>query len=185
MSCPTKSTLSQPEVVPRPPRHAPLRFGFLTYIDYMVNGKDGYTALSVAEGSEVVVDEENGVLISTILRQYFLSLKVLGRWSRGGFYRNFFDGMKQDMKSKGALVQSEAAQQHEEHGDDDQDSDSESENDGLENAVPAAEGPIKRMADKWARLAGVKTSDDRDVDWTSCISPKIEGRIVEVTVEQE
>lgn len=31
-----------------------------------------------------IVSEENGVLISTILRQYFMSLKVLGKWKRWG-----------------------------------------------------------------------------------------------------
>jgi hypothetical protein len=52
---------------------------------YMARGKDGFSALLVqSEGGEVeeIVDEENGVLISTILRQYFLSLKVLGKWNR-------------------------------------------------------------------------------------------------------
>jgi hypothetical protein len=50
---------------------------------YMARGKDGYKSLLVkSEGGEVdeVVSEENGMLISTILRQYFLSLKVLGKW---------------------------------------------------------------------------------------------------------
>ncbi|CAG8411848.1 unnamed protein product [Penicillium salamii] len=52
---------------------------------YMARGKDGFTSLLIeAEGGEVeeLVSEENGVLISTILRQYFLSLKVLGKWNR-------------------------------------------------------------------------------------------------------
>lgn len=52
---------------------------------YMARGKDGFTSLLVrSEGGEVeeIVSEENGVLISTILRQYFLSLKVLGTWQR-------------------------------------------------------------------------------------------------------
>ncbi|KAJ5971552.1 uncharacterized protein N7479_001470 [Penicillium vulpinum] len=52
---------------------------------YMARGKDGFTSLLIqAEGGEVeeLVSEENGVLISTILRQYFLSVKVLGKWSR-------------------------------------------------------------------------------------------------------
>jgi 5'-nucleotidase len=50
---------------------------------YMARGKDGYTSLLVEpEGGECeeVVSEENGVLISTILRQYFLSLKIIGKW---------------------------------------------------------------------------------------------------------
>ncbi|PCG96061.1 5'-Nucleotidase/apyrase [Penicillium occitanis (nom. inval.)] len=52
---------------------------------YMARGKDGYTSLLVqSEGGEIeeVVSEENGLLISAILRQYFLSLKVMGKWKR-------------------------------------------------------------------------------------------------------
>lgn len=52
---------------------------------YMGRGKDGFTSLLVkSEGGQVeeIVDEESGVLISTILRQYFLSLRVMGRWQR-------------------------------------------------------------------------------------------------------
>ncbi|KAI9761837.1 MAG: hypothetical protein M4579_000777 [Chaenotheca gracillima] len=54
---------------------------------YMARGKDGYDSLLVkSEGGEAeeIVSEENGVLISTILRQYFMSLKVLGKWRRWG-----------------------------------------------------------------------------------------------------
>jgi hypothetical protein len=54
---------------------------------YMGRGKDGYTSLLVEpEGGECqeIVSEENGVLISTILRQYFLSLKILGKWKLWG-----------------------------------------------------------------------------------------------------
>lgn len=52
---------------------------------YMGRGKDGFTSLLVkSEGGEAeeIVSEENGILISMILRQYFMSLKVLGRWRR-------------------------------------------------------------------------------------------------------
>lgn len=52
---------------------------------YMARGKDGFDSLLVqSEGGKVeeIVSEENGVLISTILRQYFLSLKVFGKWRR-------------------------------------------------------------------------------------------------------
>jgi 5'-nucleotidase, C-terminal domain len=52
---------------------------------YMARGKDGFDALlAKSEGGEAeeIVSEENGVLISTILRQYFLSLKVVGTWGK-------------------------------------------------------------------------------------------------------
>ena len=54
---------------------------------YMGRGKDGYDSLLVkSEGglAEEVVSEENGILISMIMRQYFMSLKVLGKWRRWG-----------------------------------------------------------------------------------------------------
>jgi 5'-nucleotidase len=55
--------------------------------EYMVRGKDGFTSLLIEEHGGVaksIVDEENGLLISTILRQYFLSLRVMGRWGIQG-----------------------------------------------------------------------------------------------------
>ena len=51
------------------------------------NSSDGYTSLLIEEEGGVakeIVSEENGVLISTILRQYFMSLKVMGKWKRWG-----------------------------------------------------------------------------------------------------
>ena len=52
---------------------------------YIAHGKDGFTSfLAESEGgdAEEVVSEENGILISMMLRQYFMSLKVLGKWAR-------------------------------------------------------------------------------------------------------
>ena len=52
---------------------------------YMARGKDGYNSLLVEpEGGtcEEVVSEENGMLISAILRQYFMSLRVMDQWKR-------------------------------------------------------------------------------------------------------
>ena len=49
--------------------------------------KDGYTSLLIQEeggDAEVVVSEENGILISMMLRQYFMALKVLDRWHLWG-----------------------------------------------------------------------------------------------------
>ncbi|KAK4626732.1 Trifunctional nucleotide phosphoesterase protein [Fulvia fulva] len=53
--------------------------------DYMVRGKDGFTSLMLKEHggtAESIVSDENGMLISMILRQYFMSLKVLGKWKK-------------------------------------------------------------------------------------------------------
>ncbi|KAK4161367.1 Metallo-dependent phosphatase-like protein [Cladorrhinum sp. PSN259] len=54
---------------------------------YMARGKDGYRSLLVQpEGGECeeVVSEENGVLISAMLRQYFMALTVTHKWSLWG-----------------------------------------------------------------------------------------------------
>lgn len=63
---------------------------------YMARGKDGYTSLLVkSEGGvcEEVVSEENGMLISALLRQYFMSLTVLARWKGWGpsMERHWYD----------------------------------------------------------------------------------------------
>ncbi|KPI40539.1 Mannosylglucosyl-3-phosphoglycerate phosphatase [Cyphellophora attinorum] len=50
---------------------------------YMGRGKDGFGSLLVqSEGGEAeeIVHEENGILISMLMRQYFMSLKILGQW---------------------------------------------------------------------------------------------------------
>ncbi|KAI1336667.1 flagellar associated protein [Xylariaceae sp. FL0016] len=54
---------------------------------YMARGKDGYDSLLIEEeggSAEEIVSEENGILISMMLRQYFMSLKVMGRWKNMG-----------------------------------------------------------------------------------------------------
>ncbi|KAF2227512.1 5'-nucleotidase-like protein [Elsinoe ampelina] len=50
---------------------------------YTVAGGDGFECLKLTEKggpSTYLIDEENGHLTSTLLRQYFMSLKVLGKW---------------------------------------------------------------------------------------------------------
>ena len=53
----------------------------------MGRGKDGFDALLVeSEGgtAKEIVHEENGILISMLIRQYFMSLKIMGRWKHWG-----------------------------------------------------------------------------------------------------
>lgn len=70
--------------------------------DYMARGKDGFKSLmpQAAGGpAEEIVSDENGILISMLLRQYFLSLKVLGKWSRGaeGLHKHFENRVHHDL----------------------------------------------------------------------------------------
>lgn len=51
--------------------------------DYMAHGGDGYTSLLLTTrgGSAIpLVKEENGILLSMLLRQHFMSSLTLGRW---------------------------------------------------------------------------------------------------------
>lgn len=55
--------------------------------DYMVRGKDGFTSMVLEEDggpARSIVGDETGLLISMILRQYFMSLKIIGRWKNWG-----------------------------------------------------------------------------------------------------
>ena len=73
---------------------------------YMARGKDGFNSfLAKSEGgtAEEIVSEENGILLSMMLRQYFMSLKVLGKWLRwspslhrhwGGIHQELHNGDK-------------------------------------------------------------------------------------------
>ncbi|PHH60029.1 hypothetical protein CDD81_2197 [Ophiocordyceps australis] len=52
---------------------------------YMGRGKDGYESLLVeSKGGKAqeIVDEENGILLSAMLRQYFMSLRTIGQWKK-------------------------------------------------------------------------------------------------------
>ncbi|KAL1616645.1 hypothetical protein SLS56_011327 [Neofusicoccum ribis] len=54
---------------------------------YMARGRDGYDSLLIEEEggtAKEIVSEENGILISMMMRQYFMSLKVLGKWRQWG-----------------------------------------------------------------------------------------------------
>jgi hypothetical protein len=53
----------------------------------MARGKDGYRSLLAKEDGgpcDTIVSEENGILISMMLRQYFMSLKVVDQWRHWG-----------------------------------------------------------------------------------------------------
>lgn len=57
--------------------------------DYMVRGKDGFTSMMLqghGGTARSIVSDENGMLISMILRQYFMSLRVMGKWKNWGVH---------------------------------------------------------------------------------------------------
>jgi 5'-nucleotidase-like protein len=79
----------------------------MTTRGYMARGKDGYTSLLVKpEGGEAeeLVSEENGVLISTIIRQFFMALKVVDRWRLwGASMEHHWDKVVQGLRRNSAI----------------------------------------------------------------------------------
>ena len=76
---------------------------------YMGRGKDGFDSLLVqSEGGEAeeIVSEENGILISMMLRQYFMSLKILGRWKHWSKSMNrHWEGVHEDLHSMHPVIE--------------------------------------------------------------------------------
>lgn len=77
--------------------------------DYMTRGKDGFKSL-LAESSggqlKEIVSDENGMLISMLLRQYFMSLKTLGQWSKWGKNMNrHWQGVHKELHKAHPVIQ--------------------------------------------------------------------------------
>jgi hypothetical protein len=185
---------------------------------YMGRGKDGFDSLLIeSEGgtAEEIVSEENGILISMMLRQYFLSLQVMGKWRNWG---NAIDRHWNEVSSKVSAqhpllqptplatpvtpsanksqawdnwtpekVRSRRASVVPRENDSDSEGEAEH---AAQKDVEDVDKELKIMRkvfEKWARLADVErkladelNEDDFEVDWTSAIAPRLEGRITMV-----
>jgi len=189
---------------------------------YMGRGKDGYDSLLIeAEGGTTreIVSEENGILISMMLRQYFMSLRVMGQWK---YWGKHISGYWDDVSKKvggthlSSAIQSpvesktptfstnpptgwsdwsakkirerKAQAQPADDSDSDSEDDAAKENERIDREMAI----VRRVANKWARLAKVKCSvvddlgdEEIEMDWTKAIAPRLEGRIVCVAGEQK
>ncbi|KAG4435346.1 hypothetical protein IFR05_009169 [Cadophora sp. M221] len=166
---------------------------------YMGRGKDGFDSLLVkSEGgdAEEIVSEENGILISMIIRQYFMSLKILGKWKNWGKGMDrHWKGIQDSMHDVHPVVDPSKSSNTEHHPHatlDDSDDDSDDANAGLAKHHAADETDkherqiqlARKVTRKWRRLAGLKGSSECcdaiqefSIDWTRAIAPRLEGRI--------
>ncbi|KAK5052156.1 hypothetical protein LTR84_002960 [Exophiala bonariae] len=172
---------------------------------YMGRGKDGFDSLLVeSEGgvAEEIVSEENGILISMMLRQYFMSLKILGKWKHWGKSLNrHWEGVKEDLHATHPVVEptTEAGSGDSLRGRGSMaatgtitpldDSEDEGEHGRVHIPQKWSEHElqiIRRVMRKWWRLAGLKgapkccdsiSEGEFMVDWTRAIAPRLEGRI--------
>lgn len=174
--------------------------------DYMARGKDGFTSLlSTSAGGtcEELVSDENGMLISTLLRQYFMSVQVVGQW------KPFSESMNSQWKevhielhkvhpvnepgnkAHDAIYKHEKREQRKrEDGKPQSGDDSEDENVHEELRHPDDGDArhrelciMRKFIRKWWRLTGntshldVGHDENFSVGWTKVISPHLEGRI--------
>ncbi|KAK7182679.1 hypothetical protein DPSP01_009636 [Paraphaeosphaeria sporulosa] len=178
---------------------------------YMGRGKDGYTSLLIEEEggtAKEIVSEENGVLISTILRQYFMSLKVLGKWKNWApDMTDKFSKVQLSLQRKHTFHDPAASptspttrsniaippsQKHHDGAQEDPDTDDEDYEYDDSELIRFNEHELallRRAMRKWWRLAGLKSppkcadevgKEELRVDWTRAIAPRIEGRIKEI-----
>ncbi|KAI1622919.1 5'-nucleotidase [Exophiala viscosa] len=170
---------------------------------YMGRGKDGFDSLLVeSEGgqAEEIVSEENGILISMLLRQYFMSLKIVGKWKHWGkSLSRHWDGVHEDLHETHPVVEpNQKAMQNDSrntkrrksvmttHLDDSDDEISRPVEVHEEEWSERELRIIQQVMRKWRRLAGLKeqgkccdsmSMEEFQVDWTRAIAPRLEGRI--------
>lgn len=164
---------------------------------YMSRGKDGFDSLLVkSEGgqAEEIVSEENGILINMMIRQYFMSLKIVRKWKMwGNSMARHWEGVHQSMDTTSPVVEplqpqkgpeSEVAKQASATAnvaDTLDESDDESSPDGSSAPGETTEGRereaelVRKVMKKWWRLARLPgqpkccdemVAEEFQVDWT-------------------
>ena len=164
---------------------------------YMARGKDGFESLNVGNKDvEEIINEEHGILISMIIRQFFLSLKIISKWKRGGGITSLFFGLKEEQTDRECLTPHDGKEK--EQGGSTETSDEEDELADMECSSPVKKRLApheemrlvvlkQRVAKKWETLAKVGRNARNNgagnvgVDWCRSVRPKVEGRINIVT----
>lgn len=195
---------------------------------------DGFTSLLVkSEGGECeeIIEEENGILISAMLRQYFMGLLTVGKWKNLAQHwvnvaercetpmspvKTSFDvdfpsltSLAEKLPKEEEKVEKPAADAKDPWGrflkrrfsinvrphneNDEEEEKKEKEEEPEEEEEEEHEDPAAARLDfeilmmrkyfaKWVLKAGVKASVcdplDITVDWTRCIAPVTDGRII-------
>ncbi|KAF1989683.1 5'-nucleotidase [Aulographum hederae CBS 113979] len=170
---------------------------------YMARGKDGFDSLLCqSEGgvAEEIVSEENGLLISQLLRQYFLSLQVLSRWKNwSNSLGRHWASVQEDLHQKHPVLEPSSSDKPSYQNvksksteadaviDDSDDEDATKEQSKEElTGEERRNSIIRKVLKKWRRLAGLRGDGESCdqlqegefmVTWTKTIAPRLEGRI--------
>ncbi|KAI7891813.1 Metallo-dependent phosphatase-like protein [Mucor mucedo] len=176
--------------------------------NYLIGGYDGYTAFKVPE-DKIIVDEERGVLVSTLYRKYFLGLKYINAFREyQAKHVHHEDRIKKLVASAAAHWRSVSKQfRRHNHPNDGRDCDCDT---SSQDGRSFLESDIKQRADYHISTEAIgdafvdsskghpncidsedaeengpnsKYNADNDVSWVkrwASISPVVEGRIVRV-----
>ncbi|KAH7324932.1 5'-nucleotidase [Stachybotrys elegans] len=175
---------------------------------YMGRAKDGFTSLLVqSEGgdAEELVDEESGMLISTMIRQYFMGRRTIGQWSHlsshwvnvaettdtGSPTATTHDGGDGFVPKPLARADSHRWEDFlkrrmglDRKPLDDDDSSDESAEEDADAQLDFETLLMRKFWSRWALKAKVKGSvcdslkeGEYSVDWTRVVAPELEGRI--------
>ena len=167
---------------------------------YMARGKDGFESLNhERDDVDEVISEEHGVLISMIIRQYFLSLKIISQWRRGASISKLFSGLRVKQVGQGDLSPKtdtppavDGTTGHAETSDEEDDMvEAECSSPVKEKRSSTEQMRLfqlkQRVAKKWEILARMGANARRNgdvkvrVDWCRSVRPTVEGRIKIVT----
>ncbi|KAK9694154.1 hypothetical protein K7432_013545 [Basidiobolus ranarum] len=139
--------------------------------NYMAEGYDGFQAL---KRSKVIVDEENGMLMSVMFRRYFLGLKYINAMK----FKDQYPGCEKNREPKDTLqraVDAFRSQLHKRHDR------PEKINRHLKEAMNWTQ-PSMSTKGVFVHSGFCDHKSKRDIikDWAT-VGPQIEGRIVEVS----
>ncbi|KIW71024.1 hypothetical protein, variant 3 [Phialophora macrospora] len=167
---------------------------------YMGRGKDGFDSLLVkSEGGEAeeIVSEENGILISMMLRQYFMSLKIIGKWKHWGkSLSRHWNAIHEDLHETHPVVEPnvDGGRSTPETTNTETTTPLDDSEDETGHPVPAHRDKlsqresliVRKVTRKWRRIAGIRdeagcvdpiNEGEFHIDWTRAIAPRLEGRI--------
>ena len=167
---------------------------------YMARGKDGFKSLNVKNSDvDEIINEEHGVLLSIMIRQYFLSLKIVSIWKRGICVTNLFFGLKKEQTNGGVLSPEKKRVGGNRFDNKIETSDEEDEVAHVECLSPTRKKKLlpdeearlfelkMKVVRQWETLAKVgknireNGAENVAVDWCRSVQPKVEDRINIVT----
>ena len=171
---------------------------------YTTQGGDGFKSLKAKGDEDYLVNDENGQLTSQLLRQYFMSLRVMGKWKRwsehlGHHWGEVGAGVHavhpvreaRRRKTGEGLSRGKGDKQTGEKEHQPGLSDSEDDEAQAPPVSPQAGQKqreldlMRRVTRKWWRLAGItghpglceEAEEDFGVHWAKGVCPRVEGRI--------